>query len=323
MKSGEARKPRRGRAAFPAGAFTVGAEEREAALERIVRAAIAEDLGAGDRTVAALALDRRPAQGVILAKQAGVLSGIDAAARVFAAVDPELQFTPRLSNGAKLEEGSLVGRVRGPVGPMLSAERTALNFLQRLSGVASLTARFVARVDGSGVAILDTRKTTPGLRILEKEAVRHGGGRNHRFGLYDAIMVKENHITAAGGVREALSRVIAHNRVSRPPLEVIVEIDDPALLESALADGVNQILLDNLAPFEVAEAVETIRRYNESRPARERIRVEVSGGVTLENVRDYAIPGVDFISVGALTHSAPALDLSLDLQLDQPVNGRP
>jgi len=331
MKAGEHRQPGRGRPAAsrsrtpgkrPRPSSPAG-EEREAAIERAVRAALAEDLGPGDRTVAALGLDRRPAQGVILAKQAGVLSGIDAAARVFAAVDSELRFVPRLSNGAKLEEGSLVGRVRGPVGPLLSAERVALNFLQRLSGVASLTARFVTRVEGTGVAILDTRKTTPGLRLLEKEAVRHGGGHNHRFGLYDAIMVKDNHIAALGGVREAVARVVTHNRANDPPLDVVVEIHDPTFLEFALREGVHQILLDNLAPADIAEAAERIRRHNRGLTRGKPIRIEASGGITLENVRDYALAGVDVISIGALTHSAPALDMSLELQLDQPRNGLP
>ena len=300
-------------------------EEREglagdgrAGLDAIVRLALAEDLGRGDATVAAMGLARRPARGVIVAKQAGVLSGMRAAARVFGLVDPDVRFAGELADGARLARGSAVAQVHGPAGGILSAERTALNFLQHLSGIATLTAAFVERAGAGGVAILDTRKTTPGLRVLEKEAVRHGGGRNHRFGLFDAIMVKDNHIAAAGGVREAVARALAGNAGSGAALPVIVEVADLARLGEALQVGVCRILLDNLSPAQVREAAARIGEFNRGRAEGSRIGVEVSGGITLENVRAYALRGVDCISIGALTHSAPALDLSLDFHLDEP-----
>ena len=279
--------------------------EYEAALQAIVRLALAEDVGSGDATTLAVVPAGARARAVIRARQDGILSGIDAAREVFRRVDPRCLFEPALPDGAPLAPGAEVVRVRGAARSLLTAERTALNFLQRLSGVATLTARFVAAVRGTGVRILDTRKTAPGLRLLEKAAVRHGGGVNHRTGLYDAVLIKENHAAAAGGLLPALERA----RALTPRLPIVVEAHSLEDARALVGAGADRVLLDNLAPATIALAVAILR-------AGPPVEIEVSGGITLENVRSHALPGVDFISVGALTHSAPACDLSLDLELE-------
>ncbi len=291
---------------------------RNSAAEAIVRLAIEEDLGRGDATVAALGLGSRMATGAIVAKQEGVLSGTRAARAVFARVDPTLRWEPLLEDGAKLTPGAVIARVHGRWGSIVSGERTALNFLQRLSGIATKTARFVELVSDTGVAILDTRKTTPGLRVFEKEAVRHGGGRNHRFALDDAILVKDNHLLAAGGVDRALDRVLAAKEAQKLP--VIVEIASLRDLSRALRPGVTRILLDNMRPAQARSAARRIHAYNEAHGAS--IEIEASGGITLANAAAYALTGVDFLSIGGLTHSAPALDLSLDLLPDDGASAR-
>jgi len=285
--------------------------EREEALGRLIDLALAEDLGPGDATAAALALDAVAAAGAIRAKQAGVVSGLAVAERVFATVDPAIVWEVVLADGRPVEPGSVVARLRGAAASLLAAERVALNFLQHLSGVATLTARFAAQVAGSGVAILDTRKTTPGQRWLEKEAVLHGGGGNHRQGLYDALMIKENHAVAAGGLGEAIRRARAR---AVPGIALIVEARDLAEVESALQAGVTRILLDNFTPARARQAAARIQAYNREQPGARGgpIAVEVSGGITLETIADHAQPGIDYISIGALTHSAPALDFSLE-----------
>jgi len=227
-----------------------------------------------------------------------VLSGMRVAQAVFRALDPGLRWHPHAAAGEWREPG-LVAEVAGRAVSVLAGERVALNFLGRLSGVATLTARYVGAVEGTGVRILDTRKTTPGLRALEKEAVRAGGGHNHRAGLDDAILVKENHAALAGGVGEATRRALAG---APPDAGVEVECADPAELEEALAAGAKRILLDNMGPAELRLAVEQ---------AGGRAELEASGGISLANVRAVAETGVDYISVGALTHSAPALDLGV------------
>jgi nicotinate-nucleotide pyrophosphorylase (carboxylating) len=271
--------------------------------EELIEAALAEDVGDGDATTAVTVDERARARATITQKAPGVISGLEVAAGVFRRLDPsaELELGPE---GVWREAGAVVLVVEGHARALLTAERTALNFLGRLSGIATLTARVVSAVRGAGGAarLLDTRKTTPGLRRLEKAAVAHGGGINHRAGLYDAILIKENHSALAGGVAAAVGRA----RAARPDLPITVEVRDDAEIDAALAAGAPRLLLDNMTPAEVREAVARIQG---------RAEIEVSGGVTPETILVYAtIEGVDYVSMGALTHSAPVLDLSLSLE---------
>jgi nicotinate-nucleotide pyrophosphorylase (carboxylating) len=270
-------------------------------LNDAIERALTEDIGPGDRTTAATVPAEARAHARIQQKQPGVIAGLEAARAVFQRVEPELRFEARVEEGVWREEG-LVAEVEGPARGILTAERTALNFLQRLSGVATMTARFVREVEGTGARILDTRKTTPGLRELEKRAVAAGGGTNHRIGLFDAILVKENHSALAGGVGEATRRALAAAAGGTP---VEVECATLGEVEEALDAGAGRVLLDNMSPAELRRAVELVAG---------RAELEASGRVTLETVRAVAESGVDYVSVGALTHSAPALDLSLLLQ---------
>ena len=270
-------------------------------MQELIDRALAEDVGAGDLTTEALVRPGAGSRARIVQKAPGVLSGLRVAESVFRRVDPSLRWHGRAPEGEWREDG-LVAEVAGSTAAILRGERVALNFLGRLSGVATLTARYVRAVEGTGARILDTRKTTPLLRALEKEAVTHGGGANHRFGLYDAILVKENHIAAAGSVAEATRQALTAAGEG-----VWVEIEARALSEfrEALDAGAPRILLDNMSLEELREAVQITAG---------RAELEASGNVSLENVRAIAETGVDFISVGALTHSAPALDLSLLLE---------
>lgn len=267
----------------------------------LIDRALAEDVGAGDLTSAATVPPAARARARIEQKAEGCVAGLEVAAAVFARVDPELRLEARVEEGRWRPAGP-VAEVEGPAAAILTAERVALNFLGRLSGVATLTARFVRAVDGTGARILDTRKTTPGLRGLEKAAVAAGGGENHRSGLFDAILVKENHAMLAGGVGEAARLALA---AAPPGVEVGVECATLGELDEALRAGAKRILLDNMAVEELRRAV--ARAGGEA-------ALEASGGVTLQNVRAIAETGVDYVSVGALTHSAPALDLSLLLE---------
>jgi nicotinate-nucleotide pyrophosphorylase (carboxylating) len=269
-------------------------------IPEIVARALAEDLGSGDVTTAATVAPETRARALITQKRPGVVFGLDAAEATFRALDREVSLE-RLVTEGQWREGGPVLRIEGRARALLSAERTALNFLQRLSGVATLAARCVAAVDGTGARILDTRKTTPGLRALEKAAVAAGGATNHRAGLYDAILIKENHAALAGGVGAAVRLAQARS----PLLSLEVECRTLAEVDEALEAGAPAILLDNMSLEELAQAVAHVHG---------RARLEASGGVTLETLRAVAATGVDFVSVGALTHSAPALDLSLILQ---------
>ncbi len=271
-------------------------------LPELVARALAEDLGAGDLTTAAVVPPGARARARIDQRAPGVLSGIDVAREVFHQLEPQLRFEAFAEEGA-WREGGPVAAIEGAAAPILSGERTALNLLGRLSGVATMTARYVRAVRGTGARILDTRKTTPGLRALEKRAVLHGGGVSHRAGLHDAILVKENHALLAGGVGPA-ARAAAANRGGADWVEV--EVEGLAELDEVLAAGVERVLLDNMGPGQLRAAVE--------RAAGSGASLEASGGVALEDVRAVAETGVDFVSVGALTHSAPALDLSLLLE---------
>ena len=267
----------------------------------LVARALAEDVGDGDVTTAATVPADARARATITQKAPGVVFGLDAAEQTFRSLDPELALE-RLVDEGVWREGGPVLRIEGSARAILTAERTALNFLQRLSGVATLTARCVRAVQGTGVKILDTRKTTPGLRALEKAAVAAGGGTNHRAGLYDAILIKENHSALAGGVGAAVRRASE----LAPKLELEVECATLAEVDEALRAGARRILLDNMDTAQLREAVRHVAG---------RAELEASGGVTLETLGAVASTGLNFISVGALTHSAPALDLSLLLEL--------
>jgi len=271
----------------------------------LVRLALTEDLGGGDATTDAVVDPNAPARAHIEARAEGVLAGGVAAALAFHELDQAAAIEWHVEDGGALKPGTRICDIRAKARAVLSAERVALNFLQRLSGIATTTRAFVRAVEGTGVTILDTRKTTPGLRMLEKLAVRAGGATNHRYGLFDEVLIKENHVTATGSISEAVARV----RRAKTDLPIVVEARTEAEAEEAATLGVDRILLDNFAPQEVADVVARLRRVGGA--LKQQPAIEVSGGIRLENVRSYAVPGVSFISVGALTHSAPALDLSL------------
>lgn len=269
---------------------------------RLVAAALDEDLRDGDRTTLWTVPAGTSASARIVAKAPGVLAGVEVAREVFRQVDDRLSFRAEAEDGAAVEPGQVVVRLEGPASAVLSGERVALNFLQRLSGVATLTRAYVERVAGTGARILDTRKTTPGLRNLEKAAVRAGGGTNHRTGLFDMVLIKENHVTAAGGISAAVAAVRGRNAER---LRVEVEVRDLSELREALVAGVDVVLLDNMDPDRLREAVAVAREMDPE------VQLEASGGIDLSTVREVALTGVDLISVGALTHSVTALDLSL------------
>ena len=269
-------------------------------VERVVLAALAEDIGAGDVTTEATVAPDAVGTAELLVKEAGVVCGLRAAETAFRALDPEIRFEALASDGDHVEPPAVVARLTGSERAILTAERVALNFLGRLSGIATLTRRYVDAVEGTGAAVLDTRKTTPGLRALEKDAVAAGGGRNHRFGLDDAVLIKDNHLRAAGSIAAAIALVRAAT-----DLPVEVECDTLVQVAEALDAGVEAILLDNMPLEELQAAVALVDG---------RARLEASGGVTLETIRAIAETGVDEISVGALTHSARSLDVSLELR---------
>jgi nicotinate-nucleotide pyrophosphorylase (carboxylating) len=268
-------------------------------LERLAYAALAEDVGEGDVTTEATVGEDATGSAEILLKEPGVVCGLAMVETVFRALDSEVRVEALVEEGALVESGTAAARVTGSLRAILTGERTALNFLGRLSGIATLTRRYVDAVEGTGAAILDTRKTTPGLRVLEKHAVAVGGGRNHRFGLDDGILIKDNHLRATGSIRTAVERVRAATQ-----LPVEVECDTLEQVSDAIEAGADAILLDNMTPDGLLAAVVLVNG---------RARLEASGGVTLDNVRAIAETGVDEISIGALTHAARSLDVSLEL----------
>jgi nicotinate-nucleotide pyrophosphorylase (carboxylating) len=276
-----------------------------AELQDVVARALAEDVGEGDVTTLATVPEGTRTRATMLQKEPGVLFGLDAAELVFRTLDPDVRLERLAPEGVWADAADLplaVLSLEGDARAVLSAERTALNLVQRLSGVATQTARFARAVEGTGARVLDTRKTTPGLRLLEKAAVRAGGGVNHRIGLWDQMLVKNNHIDVAGGVAQATRAALdAH-----PGLPLEVECRDADEIDAALGAGATRLLLDNMSPDELRAAVARVGG---------RATLEASGGVSLQTVRDVAATGVQFVSVGALTHSAPALDLSLKLEL--------
>jgi nicotinate-nucleotide pyrophosphorylase (carboxylating) len=271
-------------------------------IDEVVRAALAEDVGSGDTTTLALVPEQARCHAELLLEEPGVVCGIPVAAAVFRALDPSVTVHARLEEGATVSGvPAVLADVDGPARAILSGERVALNLLGRLCGIASLTHRFVELTDGTPTTVLDTRKTTPGLRALEKHAVRCGGGRNHRAGLYDGVLVKENHLRLAGGVRPALAAL--EGRVDGLSVEIEAETLDQ--VREAVEAGAPRILLDNMSPEQVREAVAFVAG---------RAELEASGGVSLGTVRAYAETGVDFVSVGALTHSARSLHVSLEVR---------
>lgn len=279
---------------FPAGQW----------LDELVAAALREDLGAGDVTTAIAVDPAAGALGRLSARQAGVVAGLPLAGRAWRGLSNAVSFAPLVADGTAVAAGQPVAEVRGPAAAVLSGERLALNFVQHLSGIATLTARYVAAVTGTRCRVLDTRKTLPGYRLLAKYAVRCGGGHNHRFGLYDRVLLKDNHWAAGAPLEEMVARA----RRLHPTLAVEVEVDTPEQFSRALRLGVEWIMLDNFPVEGVARAVAARDAAGSA------TRLEVSGNVTLETIGDYARAGADAASVGRLTHSAPALDIGLDLE---------
>jgi nicotinate-nucleotide pyrophosphorylase (carboxylating) len=278
----------------------------DSSTSRLLDLALAEDIGGGDITSTVTVPVTRQAQGTILAKAPGVISGLDVAGEVFRRVDPAITFTPLVANGDAVAVMTPIATIEGAARSLLAGERVALNLLQRLSGVATVTAHYVAAIQGTKARIVDTRKTTPGLRSLEKAAVRHGGGHNHRYGLTDGVLIKDNHLAAVGGP-DRVARAVALAREGAPhTLRIEIEVTTLTELAEALQAGADVVLLDNMDVTTMRQAVVMTEG---------RALLEASGGVTLETVAEIAATGVDLISVGALTHSAPALDISLDFDL--------
>ena len=270
----------------------------------LIHAALAEDVAGGDVTTACTVPEQDRAEGILTVKEPGVLSGLDVAARTFKEVDSSLIFESDAADGDFVQSGEVAARVIGPTRGILTAERVALNFLQHMSGIATAAAGVAKELTGTGTQVLDTRKTVPGMRLLAKYAVRCGGGQNHRQGLFDMILIKENHVAAAGGIAEAITKA----RQGAPGLKLEIEVRDLDELGQALINAPDRVMLDNFDPETIVKAVAMVRAADVVP------EVEVSGGLTPENVRRYALPGVDFVSMGALTHSPKALDISLVLR---------
>lgn len=282
--------------------------EEQSHLKTLIELSLEEDFGpVGDVTSRATIPNDHIIRGSIIAKAEGVIAGLDVLALVYAQIDAAVTVITHVSDGDRITPGMTICDVQGPAQAVLAGERTALNFLQRLSGIATLTRQFVDAVAGTGAVILDTRKTTPGWRLLEKYAVRMGGGQNHRIGLYDMLLIKDNHIDAAGGITAAVNAARKHPDAQTLAIEV--EVKNETELREALSLNVERIMLDNMSTTEMQQAVLIVNG---------RVPLEASGNVSLATVRDIAETGVDFISVGALTHSAPILDLSMRL-VTQPV----
>jgi len=281
-------------------------EPTEKEIDAAISIALEEDTAGGDATSEALIPPELAGKASVLVKEKGVLAGIDVAARVFQRVDPSLKIDVLIKDGTAIQPGDIAATVAGSAASLLKAERTALNFLQRMSGIASLTAQYVAEVKDSPAGIYDTRKTTPGLRVLEKYAVRMGGGHNHRLNLGDAVLIKDNHIAALRAAGMNLKEIIAKAREKAPAgITIEIEVTNAAEAEEALQAGTDIIMLDNMGAKEMRQVVEM---------AAGRAKLEASGNVTLANVREVAMTGVDIISIGALTHSYKALDISLEME---------
>lgn len=273
-------------------------------IDDLLTLAFAEDVGDGDATT----LSTIPADAMgrqhLLVKEEGILAGVEIARKVFEKFDPSLKMTVKIGDGAHVRPGDIAFEVEGPVRSLLQTERIMLNIMQRMSGIATATARYQQRLEGLKTKVLDTRKTTPGMRMLEKMAVKIGGGANHRIGLFDMILIKDNHNDFAGGIPASVARAKQWCKDNGKNLKIEVEVRDDKEIEQALEAGVDRIMLDNFTPARTAEAVAKIRAVNPS------VEIESSGGITLDTLRAYGEAGVDFISVGALTHSVKGLDMS-------------
>lgn len=276
-------------------------------VSRIVRWALREDIGSGDVTTERTIPKRSRATGEIVAKEKGVVAGLEVVREVYRQVDPKIHLESAVEDGRQVRSHDVLALVSGPTRGILTAERTALNFLQRLSGIATETRRYVQAIAGTGAVVLDTRKTTPGLRLLEKYAVRVGGGSNHRIGLYDMVLIKDNHLQVVGQMRKAIAR--GRKGLSHLPVEV--EVKNLTEVKEAVEANVDRIMLDNMNLSDIRAAVSYVKK---SVRGIQRIEVEVSGGIHLATVRRIAETGVDFISVGALTHSSRALDIAFYLK---------
>ena len=287
-------------------------------IRDIVQLAIKEDIGAGDITSKIFIPDGSETKGMLIAKEAGIVAGLPVAGYVLSQIDENLIFTSNIEDGSRVKKGTIIGSVKGLTLSLLSAERLVLNFLQRLSGIATATNRFAEKIKGYRTQIMDTRKTAPGWRYLEKYAVRVGGGINHRMGLYDQILIKDNHLKAMGSEKEngTISRLV---RKAREQIEngmlIEVEVEDLCQIKDVVDAGVDIILFDNMEPSKIREAVDIVREIEKNQDAGtgKAILTEASGNITIENVEEYADAGVDRISVGAITHSARVLDISFDI----------
>lgn len=272
-----------------------------AKIKEIVERSLKEDIGKGDITSSLLEGSDHVIKGKFIGKKAGVIAGLAVAKMVFDCLDNKIRFTNLFQDGGRVERGSIIADICGSAYELLAGERVALNFLQRMSGIATLTSKFVEKIAGTETVILDTRKTVPGLRILDKWAVRLGGGENHRFGLHDMVLIKENHIKLAGSISSAVNSIKKGLKEHKQILEIEIEVKNHAELREALELGANRILLDNMTIEEIRKAVSITKRQ---------IPLEVSGNVTLENVSSIAATGINYVSVGMLTHSVKALDIS-------------
>ena len=270
-------------------------------IDKIIEQTLLEDIGTGDITTESIIPSNLKAKGIIKTSEEGVVAGLDMVFLVFKKLDSEICFQPKIKDGNKILPGEILGEITGPARTILKGERVALNFLQRMSGIATITSKFYHEVKDLPVRIIDTRKTTPGLRILEKYAVRMGGGHNHRFGLYDAVLIKDNHIAVAGGIKSAVNSV--RKQISHT-VKIEVEVENLSQLQEVLKVQVNIIMLDNMDLESMKEAVKMFKG---------KALIEASGGITLEKVREIAQTGVDLISVGALTHSVKSLDISMEI----------
>ena len=277
---------------------------KEELIDQLIDLAFAEDIGDGDHTT----LSTIPAEAMgrqqLIIKEPGVIAGVEVAREVFRRFDPSLKMTVYINDGADVVPGDIAFVVEGPVRSLLQTERLMLNIMQRMSGIATTTRRYQNQLEGTGARVLDTRKTTPGMRMLEKEAVAIGGGTNHRIGLFDMILIKDNHVDFAGGIHQAVSAAKSYCKEKGKNLKIELEVRNTDEINQALAEGVDRIMLDNFTPERTAEAVRHIRSINPD------VEIESSGGITFDTLADYGRCGVDFISVGALTHSVKSLDMS-------------
>lgn len=279
-------------------------KSKDQLIDDLLTLAFAEDVGDGDHTTLSTIPADEMGRQHLLVKEEGTLAGVEMARRVFTKFDPELKMTVFINDGAHVKPGDIAFVVEGKVRSLLQTERIMLNIMQRMSGIATVTAKYQQRLDGLKTKVLDTRKTTPGLRLLEKEAVKIGGGENHRIGLFDMILIKDNHVDFAGGIKEAVAAAKKYCREKGKDLKIEQEVRNEDEIRQALEAGVDRIMLDNFTPERTREAVKLIRSIN---PA---VEIESSGGITLDTLRAYGECGVDFISVGALTHSVKGLDMS-------------